>query len=61
MLVLARAQSDRVLLTDVRALTLRQGLMTNGRRSAPVPQLACVGGDCHAFAPVAAQCTNQGR
>ena len=34
----------KVLLRDVQVLTLRQGQMTTGRRSSPVPQLNCVGG-----------------
>ena len=36
--------------------------MTNGRRSAPVPQLNCVGGTagCNAFKPQVVQCYNRG-
>ena len=29
---------------DVQVLTIREGAMTTGRRSSPVPQLSCVGG-----------------
>ncbi|GBG26182.1 Store-operated calcium entry-associated regulatory factor [Hondaea fermentalgiana] len=34
-------------------------MMTTGRRSAPVPQLTCVGGDC-SFEPDVVQCRNVG-
>ncbi|KAI9183937.1 hypothetical protein H9P43_002989 [Blastocladiella emersonii ATCC 22665] len=52
---------DRVLLKDVEVLTLRHGGMTAGRRSPPVPQLVCVGGDaCAAFQPTVMQCRNVG-
>jgi len=54
-------QSDRVLLEEVKAITLHQGRMTNGRRSAPVQQLQCVGGSAkHRFQPQTVQCYNQG-
>ncbi|KAK6180095.1 hypothetical protein SNE40_012307 [Patella caerulea] len=61
-LALGGYQQDRVLLTDVKTLTLRHGLMTNARRSSPVPQLKCVGGTagCHAFVPQVVQCYNRG-
>eukprot|EP01086_Lenisia_limosa_P008863 TRINITY_DN3133_c0_g1_i2.p1 TRINITY_DN3133_c0_g1~~TRINITY_DN3133_c0_g1_i2.p1 ORF type:complete len:153 (+),score=2.99 TRINITY_DN3133_c0_g1_i2:88-546(+) len=49
----------KVLLTDVSTLTLRQGEMTTGRRSAPVPQLSCVGG-CNYVQLETVQCTNKG-
>jgi len=53
---------DQVLLRDVQVLTLRQGHMTAGRRSSPVPQLKCVGGTagCTAFVPQIVQCYNRG-
>lgn len=53
---------DRVKLHDVNVLTLRHGHMTNGRRSAPVPQMTCVGGSagCSAFVPKVVQCHNRG-
>uniref|UniRef100_A0A0M3J4C6 Store-operated calcium entry-associated regulatory factor n=1 Tax=Anisakis simplex TaxID=6269 RepID=A0A0M3J4C6_ANISI len=38
------ACDDRVRLEDVTTLTLVKGQMTAGRRSAPVPQLQCIGG-----------------
>ena len=35
--------------------------MTTGRRSSPIPQLSCVGGDaCGAFTPATVQCQNRG-
>ncbi|KAJ3401569.1 Store-operated calcium entry-associated regulatory factor, partial [Chytridiales sp. JEL 0842] len=35
----------KVLLEDVKVLTLYKGRMTTARRSSPVPQMSCVGGD----------------
>ena len=38
-----------------------KGRMTTGRRSAPISQTACTGGDaCHLFAPATIQCLNRG-
>lgn len=63
--ILAGAQAQmykKVKLKDVNTLTLYQGKMTNGRRSAPVPQLTCHGGSagCNAFIPDVVQCYNRG-
>lgn len=53
--------NERVLLRDVSTITLREGQFTTGRRSAPVPQLKCVGGSARGrFKPRAAQCFKQG-
>ncbi|KAK3787124.1 hypothetical protein RRG08_059616 [Elysia crispata] len=53
--------SEKMLLSDVKALTLRQGQMTNARRSPPVPQLKCVGGAAqYKFTPKVVQCINMG-
>lgn len=42
----------KVLLKDVQTLTLHQGRMTTGRRTSPVPQIKCVGGNaCGDFEP----------
>lgn len=56
------SNSDRVLLSEVKSITLERGKMTNGRRSSPVPQLSCMGGSagCHTFQPAVVQCLNQG-
>ncbi|EDQ86738.1 uncharacterized protein MONBRDRAFT_33739 [Monosiga brevicollis MX1] len=52
---------DRVLLDQVKVLTLKAGAMTTGRRSSPVPQLKCVGGSAGCRdAPERVQCINQG-
>ena len=41
----ARAnQQQRILLRDLSVVTLQRGGITQGRRSAGVPQLTCVGG-----------------
>lgn len=58
---LADAQK-RVKLKNVDVLTLYAGKMTTGRRSAPLPQLQCVGGSagCSAFVPTVVQCYNRG-
>ncbi|KAF9292006.1 hypothetical protein BKA57DRAFT_411105 [Linnemannia elongata] len=51
----------KVLLKDVQTLTLHQGRMTTGRRTSPVPQIKCVGGNaCGDFEPEVVQCTNAG-
>ncbi|EDO48173.1 predicted protein, partial [Nematostella vectensis] len=54
--------SEKIKLKDVQVLTLKANQMTNGRRSAPVPQLKCVGGSagCSAFRPQVVQCYNRG-
>jgi len=51
-----------VKLKNVDVLTLYAGRMTTGRRSAPVPQLECMGGSagCSAFVPTVVQCYNRG-
>jgi len=51
-----------VKLKNVDVLTLYAGRMTTGRRSAPVPQLQCMGGSagCSAFVPTVVQCYNRG-
>ncbi|KAH7934771.1 hypothetical protein HPB52_000061 [Rhipicephalus sanguineus] len=52
---------DKVKLTDVRVLTLRQGYYTTGRRSHPVPQLHCRGGSAGCkHQPSVVQCYNRG-
>ncbi|KAG0276799.1 hypothetical protein BGZ96_003140 [Linnemannia gamsii] len=51
----------KVLLKDVQTLTLHQGRMTTGRRTSPVRQIKCVGGNaCGDFEPEVVQCTNAG-
>lgn len=40
----ARKQPERVLLSSIKSLTLRQGLKTTHNRVSPLPQLNCVGG-----------------
>lgn len=54
--------NERILLSQISTLTLYDGKMTKGRRSAPVPQLKCVGGSasCSAFRPQVVQCYNRG-
>lgn len=49
-------------LTQVDTLTFYKGQETTGRRSKPVPQLSCVGGDACSYASnvEVIQCTNQG-
>jgi len=46
------SSNQKVLLQDVRTLTLHRGRMTTGRRTSPVPQLNCIGGNaCGDFEP----------
>ncbi|MDP2434506.1 MAG: hypothetical protein Q8P67_02055 [archaeon] len=53
--------SQRQLLSEVRALTFTQGKQTTGRRGSPLPHLTCVGGDaCGEFTPLVIQCTQVG-
>lgn len=54
--------NDRVLMSDVKAITLRRGEMTTGRRSKGVAQLACVGGAAasQAYEVDTVQCRNVG-
>ncbi|CAG5118966.1 unnamed protein product, partial [Candidula unifasciata] len=53
--------SEKILLSDVKALTLHHGQMTKSRRSPAVPQLKCVGGSAHyKFTPKVVQCINKG-
>lgn len=54
--------TDAVLLSDVQALTLHWDQQTTGRRSAPQPQLLCVGGSGRELAHTVktVQCRNQG-
>lgn len=55
------AASDSIHYKDIKALTLRRGYMTTGRRSDPVPQLVCIGGSAqHAEQPAVVQCQNAG-
>ncbi|XP_006167251.2 store-operated calcium entry-associated regulatory factor [Tupaia chinensis] len=52
----------RMLLRDVKALTLHAGRYTASRRLDPVPQLKCVGGTarCDSHTPTVVQCHNRG-
>jgi len=54
--------NDRVLMKDVNVLTLRNGAMTTGRRSAAQPQLVCIGGSagCGKDTPSVVQCKQVG-
>jgi len=58
----AWGEKDRVRLEDVEVITLTRGAWTNGRRSSPVPQLACVGGSGRwdFEQPELVQCYNRG-
>lgn len=55
------AVAEKVLLTNVKSLTLDAGKLTTGRRSSPVPQLKCLGG-CNKVnrQPNFVQCYNRG-
>lgn len=53
------AKRDRIKLKDVETLTLYSDKFTTSRRSAPIKQLACVGGYCRVVVQ-AAQCYNRG-
>ncbi|XP_004696248.1 store-operated calcium entry-associated regulatory factor [Echinops telfairi] len=53
---------DRMLLRDVKALTLHYDRYTTSRRLDPIPQLKCVGGTagCDSYTPKVIQCQNRG-
>lgn len=53
---------DRILLRDVKALTLHYDRYTTSRRLDPILQLKCVGGTagCDAYTPKVVQCQNKG-
>ncbi|KAF0522009.1 DUF1183-domain-containing protein [Gigaspora margarita] len=52
---------DKVLLENVKTITLYRGKLTAGRRNNPIEQISCVGGDaCHMYTPDVIQCTNTG-
>ncbi|CAO3570549.1 unnamed protein product [Mortierella alpina] len=51
----------KVRLRDVQTLTFHKGRLTTGRRTSPVPQTSCVGGNaCGDFEPDVIQCKNAG-
>uniref|UniRef100_A0A0R3S3Z8 Store-operated calcium entry-associated regulatory factor n=1 Tax=Elaeophora elaphi TaxID=1147741 RepID=A0A0R3S3Z8_9BILA len=53
--------SGKVRLVDVSTLTLYRDKYTTGRRSAPIPQIQCVGGSAKGkFEPRVVQCYNRG-
>nr|XP_058905250.1 store-operated calcium entry-associated regulatory factor isoform X2 [Kogia breviceps] len=53
---------DRILLRDIKALTLHYDRYTTSRRLDPIPQLKCVGGTagCDSYTPKVIQCQNKG-
>ena len=53
------AAYEQIKLKDVGAITFKSGLMTTGRRSAPVSQVQCHGHLCH-YSPEIFQCKNTG-
>eukprot|EP01116_Phalansterium_solitarium_P016305 TRINITY_DN3772_c0_g1_i1.p1 TRINITY_DN3772_c0_g1~~TRINITY_DN3772_c0_g1_i1.p1 ORF type:complete len:310 (+),score=31.60 TRINITY_DN3772_c0_g1_i1:108-1037(+) len=57
-----KSRHERILFDDVRAITLKKGHMTTGRRNSPVPQLSCVGGSaCKAsYEPSSVLCQHMG-
>ncbi|XP_045391320.1 store-operated calcium entry-associated regulatory factor [Lemur catta] len=59
---LGRNDPDRILLRDVKAVTLHYDRYTTSRRLDPIPQLQCVGGTagCDSYTPKVVQCQNKG-
>ena len=56
-----RKPSDSVLLSKISSLTLRSGQKTSARRSSPIPQLQCTGGNARGLYDVdVMRCTNAG-
>ncbi|KAF8460388.1 hypothetical protein BDZ91DRAFT_664454, partial [Kalaharituber pfeilii] len=59
--VAAGSDPGKIKLSQVQRLTLRNGMMTTGRRTKPVPQLKCVGGDAKGLYEVDVMiCKNMG-
>lgn len=57
----ARKPSNSVLLSNVKSLTLKGGKDTSARRSSPIPQLSCVGGNARGLYEIdVMRCTNSG-
>src|SRR5271167_1989655 len=57
----ARKPSNKVLLTQVKTLTLRKDAKTSHRRVSAIPQLKCVGGNARGFYEIDVMlCKNQG-
>lgn len=58
---LARKTLEKVLLSNVKTLTLRKDLKTTHNRVSPVPQLKCVGGNAKGLYEIdVLRCKNQG-
>jgi hypothetical protein len=58
---LRKQPTDSVLLSKISSLTLRSGQKTSARRSSPIPQLQCVGGNAKSLYEVdVMRCTNAG-
>lgn len=55
------AADDSVLFNNIQRLHFHKGKMTRGRRSSPIKQIQCVGGDaCGKFEPEVIACKNVG-
>jgi hypothetical protein len=55
--------ANKILLRDIQALTFHRNKLSSARRTSPVPQLTCVGGDAcklQEYLPDVVQCTNVG-
>lgn len=56
-----RKPGDSVLLSNIKSLTLRAGQQTSSRRSSPIPQLQCSGGNARGLYEVdVMRCNNAG-
>jgi hypothetical protein len=59
--LLRKQPSNSVLLSKISSLTLRSGQKTSARRSSPIPQLQCTGGNAKGLYDVdVMRCTNAG-
>ena len=59
-LTTAAKPPQKILLSNVKTLTLRKDLQTTHRRVSAVPQLSCTGGVCDLYAVDVLRCKNQG-
>ncbi|KAG7007978.1 hypothetical protein G7Y79_00007g021030 [Physcia stellaris] len=56
----ADRKAEKILLSNVKTLTLRKDLKTSHRRVSAVPQLKCIGGVCDLYQVDVLRCKNQG-
>ena len=59
-LILIKSNAQRILIDNVKVITLKSERLTASRRTAPLSQLDCRGGLCHKYKIDTVQCENVG-